>query len=74
MCRRAQIVKKSTEETVKVCDIQPLSIPYQDFRRKPTDSRVYSNLNLSIITLNRLQDTLDSVLRGISHLWTFEPY
>ena len=62
------MVKKLTEETVKVCDIRPLSMPYQDYRGKPTDSRVYSKLNLSFINLNRLQDTSDNVLRGILHL------
>ena len=59
---------ESTEETVKVCDFRPLSIPYLDDRGKPSDSRVYSNLHLSIITENRLRATLDKVLRGISHL------
>ena len=59
---------KSTEETVKVCDFRPLSIPYLDDRGKLSDSRVYSNLHLSIITENRLRATLDNVLRGISHL------
>lgn len=66
--RRVQIVTESTEETVKVCDFRPLSIPYLDDRGKPSDSRVYSNLQLSIITENRLRATLDKVLRGISHL------
>ena len=66
--RRVQIVTESTEETVKVCDFRPLSIPYLDDRGKPSDSRVYSNLHLSIITENRLRATLDKVLRGISHL------
>ena len=59
---------KSTEETVKVCDFRPLSMSYLDDRGKPSDSRVYSNLHLSIITKNRLRATLDKVLRGISHL------
>ena len=63
---RVQIVTKSTEETVKVCDFRPLSMPYLDDRGKPSDSRVYSNLHLSIITKNRLRATLDKVLRGIS--------
>ena len=65
---RVQIVTKSTEETVEVCDFRPLSIPYLDDRGKPSDSTVYSNLHLSIITKNRLRPTLDKVLRGISHL------
>ena len=53
---------------MKVCDFRPLSMPYLDDRGKPSDSRVYSNLHLSIITKNRLRSTLDKVLRGISHL------
>ena len=53
---------------MKVCDVRPLSIPYLEDRGKPSDSRVYSNLHLSIITKNRLRATLDKVLRGISHL------